>query len=134
MMLSRPNNVKAAFIGELNHFQGVARDLTVLSAREVLRMATVEGAGVFGLPGTLAPGNPADIIVLNAEKPHLSPTYDICSHLVYSARGSDVESVMVAGNLVVDKGVVITMDEPRIIEAAGVWAGRLSDFLAGRDN
>ena len=113
--------------------KGVALDLTVLSAREVLHMATVEGAKVFGLPGTLAPGNPADIVVLDGDKPHLSPTYDICSHLVYSARGSDVVSVIVAGKLLVDKGVVLVLDEAEIIKAADVWRGRISDFMSGRE-
>ena len=69
----------------------------VLSAYEVLRMATVNGAKGLGLEevGSLEVGKKADIILINLSKPHLKPLHNIYASMVYSARASDVETVIV---------------------------------------
>ncbi|MFZ2089333.1 MAG: amidohydrolase, partial [Desulfobaccales bacterium] len=72
-------------------------DPTVLPARQVVALATREGAKVLGLGdkvGTLSPGKQADLIVVDLNQPHLTPVYDPCSHLVYAARSADVRQVM----------------------------------------
>src|SRR5690606_25386267 len=63
-------------------------DPTVMPAQTVLRMATIDAAGVLGTGariGSLAPGKLADLIVVDTHKPHLTPLYDPVSHLVYAA-------------------------------------------------
>jgi 5-methylthioadenosine/S-adenosylhomocysteine deaminase len=88
-------------------------DPTVLSARQVLRMATLGGAQAIGLGeqiGSLEVGKRADLIVVNTHKPHLTPLYDPVSHLVYSASGSDVSHVIVDGRPVVRDGALLTFD------------------------
>jgi len=93
-------------------------DPTVMDARTVLRMATIEGARALGLDtitGSLTPGKQADLIIVDTERPHLQPMFRPASHLVYSARGSDVVFVMIAGKVVMEKGALFTIDVDRAI-------------------
>jgi len=60
-------------------------------------MATRWGAEALGLGnkiGSIEKGKAADVIVINLKRPHLTPLYDIYSHIVYSAMASDVETVV----------------------------------------
>jgi 5-methylthioadenosine/S-adenosylhomocysteine deaminase len=105
--------------------KAISEDPTVLRAPTALKMATRWGAEVMGMGdvGSLAPGKAADLIVVNLDKPHLSPLYSICSHLVYSARSEDVEDVMVGGKVVVEGGRLVTADEEEILAKAQWWEG-----------
>jgi 5-methylthioadenosine/S-adenosylhomocysteine deaminase len=97
--------------------KGVLRDPTVLPAKEVLRMATVYGARTLGLDnkiGKLEPGMLADIVILDFNKPHLTPCYDPISHIVYSARGSDVRDVMVHGQWLMRNREFTTIDMGKV--------------------
>ena len=95
-------------------------DPLALPAATALEMATVNGAKALGLAGCgiLAAGNEADIILINIDRPHFTPKHDLISHLVYAASGSDVDTVMVAGKLLMQKRVLQTLDEERIIYEA----------------
>lgn len=84
--------------------KAICGDPTALDARTVVRMATRWGAeilGLGGITGSIEKGKRADIVSVNIRQPHLMPLYDIYSHIVYSARSSDVEDVMVNGRLVI---------------------------------
>ena len=101
---------------------------TVLDAKTALLMATRWGAGVLGLErttGSIEKGKAADLVVLNLMKPHLSPVYDIYSHIVYSMRASDVETVMVGGKTVIDNGQLLDGSESEIMDKAKRWAERI---------
>ncbi|ASJ07419.1 amidohydrolase family protein [Thermococcus pacificus] len=79
----------------------------VASAREVFRWATVGGAKALGLrAGLVKPGYLADLILIDARKPQFLPGENPYSHVVYSARGSDVEMVMVNGEVVYRNGLL----------------------------
>ena len=85
----------AALIHKLNN-----ANPTVLPAKEIVRMATIESARVLGVDkqvGSLEIGKQADIIIININKPHLVPLYDIFSHIVYAMSGHDVDTVFVDG-------------------------------------
>jgi len=105
--------------------KGVCEDPTCMDAYTVLRMATVEGARALGLDGTLSPGARADMVVLDTGGAHMVPVYDICSHIVYSAKASDVDTVMVAGRVLVEDGRMLHTDEAEIIGKAHEWARRI---------
>ena len=99
-------------------------DPTVMDARSVLEMATIEGARAIGLGrriGSLEPGKQADIIVVDTRTPHLSPVYNPVSHLIYAAGGTDVRDVWVAGRPVVQNRRVTTLDTENIM-------GWINDF------
>ena len=90
-------------------------------AEQVLRMATLGGASALGLEnetGSIEPGKKADLIALSLNQPHLTPMYDPVSHIVYSARGSDVRFVWVDGLQIVEDGKVLTVDEAEVMSEA----------------
>lgn len=92
---------------------------TALRAKEVVRMATRNGARVLGLEkeiGSLEVGKKADMIMLDLRKPHLIPLYDLYSHLVYTVNGSDVNSVVVNGNILMKDRKFLHLDEDDILD------------------
>ena len=85
-----------------------------LPAREVVWMATREGARAVGLEheiGSIEPGKRADLIVIDRDRPNLLPAPDPWSAIVYSARGADVRYVMVDGEILVDD-FQLTREDP----------------------
>ncbi len=108
--------------------KAISNDPTVLDAKTSLLMATRWGAEVLGVGnriGSLEKGKLADLIVVNLNKPHLTPLYDIYSHIVYAAMASDVEAVMINGKVVVDNKRLITGDEAEIMSKAQKWAEKI---------
>jgi cytosine/adenosine deaminase-related metal-dependent hydrolase len=96
-------------------------DPQTMPAGAVLEMATVRGARALGMEsevGSIEVGKRADLVLVDLRKPHLTPYRDIMSNLVYSAMGSDVDSVMVDGRLLMQKGKALTLDEERILGEA----------------
>jgi len=94
---------------------------TVLPAHQVLEMATKEGAKALHLEktiGTIEAGKKADIILVNLNKPHLTPTHSIHANLVYSATGNDVDTVIVNGRILMENRQIKTANEERIIQKA----------------
>ncbi len=103
-----------AFLHKFN-----SNDPTVVSAREAVEMATMGGARVLGLDrqiGSLEKGKKADLILLNMDKPHAHPLYNIYSLIVYSMRGADVETVMVNGRFLVEDARLMTLDHDRLYD------------------
>ena len=95
-------------------------DPTVLPAYQAIEMATKLGAEAVGLKdtGTIQAGKKADLILLDLDKPHLTPLYEPVSHAVYAAHASDVDTVMVNGQLLMIGRRMTTLDEERIIYEA----------------
>ena len=109
--------------------KALSNNTTVLDAKTVVLMATRWGAEVLGLGGkvgSLEKGKIADITVMNLEKPHLTPIYNIYSHIVYAAMASDVETVMVNGKVVVENRKLLTAEEPEILCKARRWSEKIS--------
>ncbi len=88
-----------------------------LPAEQVVKMSTSVGAEILGLGseiGNLQKGKKADIILLNLDKPHLTPLFDPLAHVVYSCRGSDVQTTIVDGKILYDRGEFYTLDVEKI--------------------
>ncbi|MEW5744341.1 MAG: amidohydrolase family protein [Nitrospirota bacterium] len=108
--------------------KALAKDPTVLDAKTALLMATRWGAEALHLAdriGSIERGKRADLITLDLRKPHLTPLYDIYSHLAYAAKASDVETVFVNGARVVSNGALQTGDEQELLRKAAAWAERI---------
>lgn len=73
-----------------------------------------EGFGLLAPVGCIEPGYQADLQVVDFGKAHLQPVHDYVSNLVYAAKGSDVELVMVAGKVLVDGGELTTIDQEKL--------------------
>ena len=89
-----------------------------LAAADVLALATIEGARALGLSdriGSLEAGKQADLVIVDADAPHLAPnaTDDPYATLVHAARASDVRLTMVAGRVLYRDGAWATLDPER---------------------
>ncbi len=103
-------------------------DPLLVPAETVLEMATRNGARAMGLEqdiGSIEVVKRADLVAIDMDKPHLVPAPDQVSAIVFAARGSDVDTVMVDGRLVVQGGRALTLDEERILHEARQRAGQL---------
>ena len=118
-----------------------------LDADTVWGLATSGTARVMGQPGELgglAPGRKADVVLLRTDSIFLRPLSDPVKALVYAETGASVDTVLVDGRVVLERGRVTTVDEARIYaraqeaadrhreRAAEAWAlaGRLAPFVA----
>lgn len=81
--------------------------------------------------GSLEPGKRADLILLDLDRPHLTPLYDVYSHLVYAAGRADVSTVMVHGRIVMRDRELLTVDETRAIEGVRELSRGIAAFVAG---
>jgi len=92
----------------------------VATARDMLTYGTVNGAKALGRTdiGRLASGAKADVIVVNLNNLQNSPVLDPMRKLVYLSNHNDVETVLIDGRLIVDKGRFITEDEEAVVEKA----------------
>lgn len=103
-------------------------DPTVMPSDVVLHMATLGGAKVLGLDkeiGSLEVGKKADIIILDLNRPHLQPIYNITSQLVYSATGADVRDVIIDGRIIMRDRKLLTLDENEILRKAQEWKKKI---------
>ncbi len=92
---------------------------TVVSAKEAVEMATIIGAKAIGYDdkiGSLEKGKKADMILLNLDKPHSKPLYNVYSSLVYSLRSSDVDTVIVNGEVLVEQRQLQKIDLSAVYE------------------
>lgn len=93
-------------------------DPSAMTAREIFRMATQNGARALGAPGgALYEGQLADLVLLDLTAPHLvNFTCQIVPLLVYCAKSSDVDSVMVHGRFLMQNKQLLTVDEAAVRE------------------
>jgi 5-methylthioadenosine/S-adenosylhomocysteine deaminase len=128
------SNNDLSILGEMSTaakvHKAVSQDPTVLDSKTILLMATRYGADILGLGdriGSLEAGKKADLVIANLEKPHLTPLYDIYSHITYCMRPSDVETVMVNGKIVIDDRIPVTLDESEILSKAKSWQKKIRE-------
>jgi 5-methylthioadenosine/S-adenosylhomocysteine deaminase len=107
-----------------------ATDPTVLKAEQVVQMATIGGARVLGMAdriGSIEAGKCADIILIDLNKPHLTPRYSPCSHLVYAASGADVVTSIIDGRVVMKDRHLLTIDLPEVMDEVRRIAGVIKE-------
>ena len=127
--------------------KGKYENAVAITAEKVLEMATIEGAQAIGMEkeiGSLEAGKKADVIVIDMSAPHMYPRHSIPSVLVYQALGTEVETVIVDGSILMEQRV-LTMLEPgeeqalllsaqtasdRVIEKAGIARRPWSSYVA----
>jgi 5-methylthioadenosine/S-adenosylhomocysteine deaminase len=101
-------------------------DATLLPAEQVLRMGTINGARALGMEnqiGSLEEGKKADIVLVDLKALHLAPFLlgefsNVIPNIVFAAQGSDVETVLVNGRIVMENRILKTVDEQEIAEKA----------------
>ena len=113
--------------------KGVGHAPREMPAADVVAMATVDGASILGLGdelGRLAPGYLADIILVDATGAHFTPFHprdpgQVYAHLVYSAKSTDVRTVIVDGQVRMLDGMIVGVDEKAVIEGAQQASSRI---------
>jgi 5-methylthioadenosine/S-adenosylhomocysteine deaminase len=93
-------------------------DPTTMDAKTVVKMATITGAKALGLDrliGSLEVGKQADLIVIDTHSPHMVPMYHPESHIVYTAKSSDVRDVVVNGRVLVRDRQIPHLDVAEIM-------------------
>jgi 5-methylthioadenosine/S-adenosylhomocysteine deaminase len=97
------------------------QDAGVIEPYTVLRMATRGGASALGLSavcGTIEVGKKADLILIDLETIHDQPINDIFSQLVHCAKASDVDTVIVDGEIVMKRRELLRLNEVQLLEQA----------------
>ena len=113
---------------------GVGSTPGALVPRDLLRMATLEGARALGLGdlvGSLVPGKWADLCCVNLRSPRTWPVHDLAPTLVYATTSCQVTDTWVAGRHLLAEGVLRYMDEAAVLDRAESWRDRID---AGQEN
>jgi 5-methylthioadenosine/S-adenosylhomocysteine deaminase len=106
----------ASLLGKLT-----AANPAVLPAYQIVEMATsraAKGIGMEGELGIVAPGALVDLILMDTRKPHWQPLHDPVSALVYSAKASDIHTVVINGAITVNAGQPVGLDLDGLMHAA----------------
>jgi 5-methylthioadenosine/S-adenosylhomocysteine deaminase len=107
-------------------------DPRALGAKSVVEMATIEGAKALHLEkqiGSLETGKKADIILISVDEPNAVPMFDIYAQLAYALKGSDVETVVIGGRVVMRDKKLLTLDEPEILAKAREYGKKVEASL-----
>jgi 5-methylthioadenosine/S-adenosylhomocysteine deaminase len=96
--------------------KGINKDPECLNAQTVINMATKNGAEALGFKslGVIEKGSQADIILIDLNKAHILPVNNLTSAIVYSAQGSDVDTVIVNGEILMRHRELKTIDEEEL--------------------
>ncbi|HYH09735.1 MAG TPA: amidohydrolase [Thermoanaerobaculia bacterium] len=103
-------------------------DPKAITAREVLRLATIGGAQVLGLAdriGTLERGKRADVVIIDLQQTKTQPVYSVESAIVYAASGNSVVTTIVDGKILMRRGEVLTVNEEETIAKAKEYRDRI---------
>jgi len=98
--------------------KGINKNPTIMPAEQVLEMATIEGAKALSWEneiGSIEIGKKADLSIITLKKPHLCPVYTEVSHLVYAAKASDVETVIINGKIVMENRKLTTVNTEKVM-------------------
>ena len=107
-------------------------DPRALNAQAVVEMATIEGAKALHMEkeiGSLEAGKKADLILISLDEPNAVPIYDIYVQLAYSLKSSDVQTVVIAGKIVMRDHKLLTLNEPAILAQARDYGAKVKASL-----
>lgn len=107
-----------------------------LPVRKAYSMATGEDVSRFGLGkvGIIRKDMNADLIAIDRSAPHWAPEYDSLSNLVYSGKSSDVDLVMVAGEVLMEGGEIKTVDEREVVNKVRQIARKYNKIRKGKND
>jgi 5-methylthioadenosine/S-adenosylhomocysteine deaminase len=107
-------------------------DPLALNAKAVVEMATIDGARALHMEkeiGSLEAGKKADLILIGLDAPNAVPMYDVYAQLAYALKGSDVETVVIGGRVVMRDKKVLTVDEAAAIAKAREYKNKIEASL-----
>jgi 5-methylthioadenosine/S-adenosylhomocysteine deaminase len=96
-------------------------DPLALNAKAVVEMATIDGARALHMEqeiGSLEAGKKADLILISLDEPRAVPMYDVYAQLAYALKGSDVQTVVIGGRIVMRDRKLLTVNEEEVLGKA----------------
>lgn len=111
-------------------------DPSVLTAEKVIEMATIDAARALGMAdriGSLEAGKQADIVLFDLNRPNMVPSLRPWSNLVYASGGADVDTVIVGGKVLMEKGRVLSLDEGEVMATAQEAIRALVERVGAQD-
>jgi 5-methylthioadenosine/S-adenosylhomocysteine deaminase len=112
--------------------KGTSSNATVLSAAQLVQMATINGAKLLGRDdelGSIEVGKRADLVVLNGRSPLMTPLYDLHSVIANSVSRAEVTDVVIDGKVVLRDGQLTTIDLDAVLADIRALAPRLLDLF-----
>ncbi len=107
-------------------------DPLALNAKAVVDMATIEGAKAIHMEkeiGSLEAGKKADIILIGLDEPNAVPIYDYYAQLAYAIKGSDVQTVVIGGKVVMRDHLLLTVKEDEVFAKARQYKKQIEASL-----
>jgi len=107
-------------------------DPLALNAKAVVEMATIDGARALHMEkeiGSLEVGKKADVVLISLNETYAVPMYDVYAQIAYSLKGSDVDTVVIGGRVVMRERKLLTIDEPAVIEKAREYGAAVKKSL-----
>src|SRR6202158_175865 len=107
-------------------------DPQALGAKAVVEMATIEGARALHMEkeiGSFEAGKKADLVLIGLDAPNAVPMYDVYAQLAYALKGSDVETVIIGGHVVMRDKKLFTVDESAVIAKAREFKNKIEASL-----
>ena len=113
--------IKLAAIIQKQYYGFPYHDRTAVDANDLLAMATIGGAKALLWDkeiGSVEEGKKADLILIDVNKPHLTPINDLITTLVYSANAGDISTVIIDGNILMENKKFTNPQVERVMEKA----------------
>ena len=110
-------------------------DPTVISAEDIVRIATIGSATVIGKVkeiGSLEVGKKADIILIDTSYPNMTPYYNPYAAIVYSMLGNEVSDVIINGKIILKNNVILTINEEKIKKQVTEMAKNIDLSINGK--
>jgi len=107
-------------------------DPRALTAKQAVEMATIGGARALHMDrkiGSLEIGKQADLVLIGTGATHSTPMYNVYSQLVYALNAHDVRTVVIAGKIVMEDRVMVTMNKPEILAKAHQYQRKVTASL-----
>jgi 5-methylthioadenosine/S-adenosylhomocysteine deaminase len=107
-------------------------DPLALNAKSVVEMATIDGARALHMEkeiGSLEAGKKADLVLISLNEPNAAPMYEIYAQIAYSLKGSDVDTVIIGGKVVMQSHLLLTVDERKVLEKAREYGKSVKSSL-----
>ena len=129
------SNNNLSILSEINIFlkvqKALIQDSTFLTAKEVLKMATINGANILDNShnsGKLEINQKADLITIDIDNIQSQPLYNMFSQLVYSIESEQIKDVIIDGKTVLINRKLVNVDESELLQKAKYWRDKIITF------
>ncbi len=114
--------------------KGYSLSAKAMDAKTALKVATYNGFLACGIrAGKLEEGYEADILLVDTDKPHMQPLYDPVAQIVYSAKSSDIDTVICKGRVLMEGRELKTIDMDEVRYVAKKWREKITSFMMGKN-